>query len=237
MRKVLFCFVLVFAGVFAFSQEIKDANAEKRNISGFHGVEVSTGIKLLLTKGNTEEVVVSADKTEYRDKIVTEVVNGILKIHYENKLRSINLRNETKNLRAYVSYKELDKLDINTGAEIELNTILSASSLDLRATTGGLFKGEINTNSLKVDQSTGSKITITGKTEKLEAEGSTGSKLEGEDLKTSSCDVTVSTGAKVTITADKDLKVKAGTGGIVKYKGNASVSEIRTNTGGSVTKI
>ena len=237
MRKIVLSLLLLSFAAFAFGQEIKDANAEKRNVSGFHGIEVATGIKLLLTKGNTEEVVVSADKTEYRDKIVTEVINGILKIHYETKLGSINRRNETKDLRAYVSYKQIDKLEITTGAEVELKTLLSSPSFDLRASTGGLFKGEINTSSLKVDQSTGSKITLSGKAENLEAEGSTGSKLEGEELKTTNCSVSVSTGARVTITAEKDLKVKAGTGGIVKYKGNASVTEVKTNTGGTVSKI
>ena len=36
----------------------------------------ATGIKLMLSEGNTEEVAVSADKPEYRDKIVTKVENG-----------------------------------------------------------------------------------------------------------------------------------------------------------------
>jgi hypothetical protein len=237
MRKTVLCLAQVLLGAFVFAQEIKDPNAEKRNVSAFHGIEVATGIKLLLTKGTTEEVVVSADKTEFRDKIVTEVENGILKIHYETKLGSINRRSEPKNLRAYVSYKQLDKLDMNTGAEVDLKDILTTPSLDLRATTGALFNGEINTNSLKVDMSTGARINISGKAEKMEADGSTGSKMEGEDLKTSNCYINLSTGAKVTITAEKDLKVRAGTGGVVKYKGNASISEIKTSTGGEVSKI
>jgi hypothetical protein len=52
-----------------------------------------------------------------------------------------------------------------------------------------------------------------------------------------SCNAKASTGAGISITAQKELSVKANTGGFVKYKGEASVKEIRTNTGGSVTKI
>ena len=59
----------------------------------------------------------------------------------------------------------------------------------------------------------------------------------GEELSTTSCIVLVSTGATVLVKAEKELQVKANTGGNVKYKGNATISEIKTHTGGSVTKI
>ena len=59
----------------------------------------------------------------------------------------------------------------------------------------------------------------------------------GEDLATNTSDVHVNTGARVTVNAEKELQVKASTGGIVKYKGNAGVKEIKTNTGGTVSKI
>jgi hypothetical protein len=237
MRKFFLAFLFIAFNSLVFGQTINDSNVEKRSVNGFHGIEVGTGIKLMLTKGNSEEVAVSASSTEYRDKIVTEVVNGVLKIHYETKLGAINKRDENKELKAYVSYKQLDMLNANTGAEVELQSVLSASSFDLKVTTGAVLKGAINAGSLKVEQSTGSKITMTGTAEKIEIEGSTGSKFEGEELKTTTCNVSVSTGAKVTISAEKDLQVKASTGGIVKYKGNASISEVKTNTGGSVSKI
>jgi hypothetical protein len=36
---------------------------------------------------------------------------------------------------------------------------------------------------------------------------------------------------------EKELNVKANTGGYVKYKGNAGIREVKTNTGGTVSKI
>jgi len=39
------------------------------------------------------------------------------------------------------------------------------------------------------------------------------------------------------VNAEKELKVRANTGGSVKYRGNASIREIKTKTGGSVHKI
>ena len=239
MRKI-FLSILIMA-VFnsaAFSQKtINDPNVEKRNVSGFHGIDVATGIKLILTEGSIEDVAVSASKTEYRDKIVTEVKNGILKIYYETKLGAVNKRRESKDLKAYVSYKSLDKLDVTSGAEVEINGVLTSNSFDLQANTGGLVNGEINITTLKVNQNTGSKITLSGKVDNLEVEGDTGSKFLGENLKTTDCSAVASTGARIYITVQKELSAKANTGGNIKYRGEGSIREIKVNTGGSVSKI
>jgi len=239
MKKAFLSFLLL-AGLVttSFAQKtINDANAEKRNVSGFHGIDVATGIELTLTKGATEEVAVSASEIEFRDKIVTEVVNGILKIHYETKTGAINRKKEDKHLKAYVSYRSLDKLIVTTGAEVNIDGVLEATTLELKANTGGLVKGEVNVSTLDVNQDTGSKITLSGKVDRLEAEGSTGSKFMGENLNTNTCSADMGTGAGIYISVDKELNVKANTGGYVKYKGNAGIREIKTNTGGTVSKI
>jgi hypothetical protein len=239
MKKSLLLLSL-FVGLVSTSfaqRTVKDDNAEKRTVGGFHGIDVATGIELTLTKGTTEEVVVSASAIEFRDKIVTEVINGILKIHYETKTGAINKKNESKHLRAYVSYKSLDLLHVTTGAEANVDGVLEASAFELKANTGGQVNAEINIGTLSVDQNTGSKITLTGKVDKLEAEGDTGSKFMGENLATNTCFVKMSTGAGIHISVEKELNVKADTGGYVKYKGNAGIREIKTNTGGSVSKI
>jgi hypothetical protein len=239
MMKIFLSFLL-FTGLITTSvaqRVITDANVEKRAVGSFHGVNVATGIELTLTKGETEEVAVSASETQFRDKIITEVVNGVLKIYYETKTGAINRKNESKRLKAYVSYKSLDLLYVTTGAEVKIEGMLEATSLELKANTGGLLKGEIKIGALNVDQNTGSKITLSGTVDILEAEGDTGSKFMGEDLITNTCIVNMSTGAGIHISVEKELNVRADTGGYIKYKGNAGIREIKTNTGGSVSKI
>jgi len=238
--KKTFLFLSLFVGLIttSFSQKtISDANAEKRTVGSFHGIDVATGIELTLTKGTTEEVAVSASETEFRDKIVTEVVNGILKIHYETKTGAINKKNESKHLKAYVSYTSLNLLHVTTGAEANIDGVLEATTFELKANTGGLVKAEISIGTLNVDQNTGSKITLTGKVDILDAKGDTGSKFMGENLTTNTCVVKMSTGAGIYISVEKELNVKADTGGYIKYKGNAGIREIKTNTGGTVSKI
>lgn len=240
MKKRFLSFLLLIiassSGLFA-QKTFNDANAVKRDVSSFHGIHVSTGIELILTHGDKEEVAVSASTADYRDKIVTKVENGILKIYYENKKLSISSKKVKKSLKAYVSYKDLDQLDANTGAQVKIDGTLKAASFKMNVNTGAVVNGLVDFESLEVNQNTGSIVTLTGNAGKIDADGDTGSMFKGIDLKTENCNVKVSTGAGIYITVQKELMVKANTGGFVKYKGDAGIREIKTNTGGSVHKI
>jgi hypothetical protein len=238
MKKYLFALIAILSVTAMQAQMlVNDANVEKRAVTGFHGIEVSTGITLILTAGTAEEVAVSASKTEFRDRIITSVENGILKIRYENKLKSIDNRKEKKELRAYVSYINLDRLDANTGAEVEIEGALKANLLAMNVNTGAIVKGKIDIKQLEIDQTTGSIVTLTGEATSVKADGTTGSIFKGTDLRSDNCQASTTTGAGIYITVDKELSVKANTGGFVKYKGNAGVREIKTHTGGSVSRI
>ena len=237
MKQFIAILLFIGAGLGLSAQTINDQHAEKRQVGNFHGIDVGTGIELLLTQGNTEDVAVSAATPEFRDRIITRVENGILKIHYETKTGAINKTRENKDLKAYVSFKSLDRLHASTGAEVTISGVLQSTTLDMQANTGATINGKVDLGSLKLEQNTGSKVTLTGKTGQVDAEGSTGSKFTGEDMTTTSCKVQVSTGARFTIHASKELEAKASTGAIVRYKGEAGIKSVKANTGGTVTRI
>ena len=238
MKKIIVASFLIMLAVSVAAQKtFNGENAQKRNVSSFHGINVATGIELVMVQGNSEEVAVSAATPEFRDKIVTKVENGILRIYYEDKLKARNTRKVKKELKAWVSYKSIDELNATTGAHVTIEDILKSSSLKMKVNTGAQVTGKVSTGSLSISQSTGSIARLSGDAQKLEADGSTGSLFKGEDLRSEVCDVKVSTGAGITITADKELYAKANTGGSVKYKGDASVREIKKGTGGNVSKM
>jgi len=238
MKKLLSLVILLsFATLVQAQKIINDPNVVKRTVGSFHGINVGTGIKLVMSEGAAEEVAVSSNKPEYRDKIVTEVENGILKIYYENKLKAINTAKEKKELRAYVTYKSLDELNANTGAIVQVEGILRAGSFKLKANTGSIVKGAVDVDVLSVDANTGAVVTLAGEAGKFSFDGDLGAVFNGAELKTNSCEVSASTGSGVYITVQKELSVKASTGGFVKYKGNADTKNIKTSTGASVSKL
>lgn len=238
MKKIILFFLLIGSvGNLLAQKVIDDANAEKRSVGSFHGISVATGIKLILTEGATEEVAVSANKIEYRDKIVTEVEKGILKIYYENKLGAINTKKEKKELKAYVSYKTLDELNANTGAQVQVEGTIKGTSLKMKVNTGAIVNGDVNVDALEVNENTGAVVSLSGEAGSFNFDGDLGSEFKGSDLKTTNCTASASTGTSVSITVQKELYAKANTGGSVKYKGDANVMTIKTGTGGSVSKM
>jgi hypothetical protein len=237
MKKIFFLFLT--AGLILKSQAqttFNDLNAEKRTVGSFHGVEVSTGIALYLGEGQSEDVAVSASTPEFRNKIITKVEDGILKIYYENK-NAFNTKRVNKELKAYVSYKTLDKLEATTGADIHFTGALNVPVISMTASTGGNIQGEIKSDRLSIHQSTGSNIQLNGSVQTMDAEGSTGSHFRGQELKAASCKANVSTGAHIELNAEKELTVTASTGGVIRYKGEAGAKSISKSTGGKIVKI
>ena len=121
MKKLVLSFlVIALTGSVALAQKnIINPNVEKRTVSSFHGIEIATGIELTLTEGNAEEVVVSAATTEFRDKIITKVENGVLIIRFDDDKKFWKGWNGDKTkLKAYISVKKLDKLDVSGACDV-----------------------------------------------------------------------------------------------------------------------
>src|ERR1700722_14318728 len=110
MKKIVLSVVLILAGVLTFAQGTKvinDKNAVKRSVQGFHGVVISSGIDLYLNQGGEEAVAISSSDPEVRDKIITEVQNGVLHIYIDNKGFGFHWNLNDKKLKAYVSCRVL----------------------------------------------------------------------------------------------------------------------------------
>src|SRR5580700_1055129 len=112
MKNLALLTVSLLAGLVVFAQNpkiINDPNAQKRSVADFHGIRVSGGIELFLTQGDEEAVAVSANDPELRDRLRTEVTDGILHIYLEDHGWHWSWNGSVK-LRAYVSCKVLDQL-------------------------------------------------------------------------------------------------------------------------------
>lgn len=223
----------------AFAQNnpsLPDNNAVKRELGGsFTAISVSDGIDLYLTQGNEESLAVSASDEKYLERFVTKVENGTLKLYYDAKGVDLGI-NGKKKLKAFVSFKTLEKLNASGGADVEALTVIDAAALSMKFTSGSHFSGKVNSKELAVDQSSGSGITISGKSDKINVECSSGSIFKGFELAVDFCNAKASSGAGVHITINKELSAKANSGGGIRYKGTALIRDINVNSGGVVKK-
>lgn len=237
--KKLFLSLVTLITVAAFAQDktvIADANAQKRTLNAsFTGINVSDGVDLYLTQGSEESVAVSASEEKYMERFKTEVENGILKIYFDNK--GLNWAvNDKRKLKAYVSFKTLEKLHASGGADVKMQGGLDANNLDIKFTSGSAFNGKLIAKELTVEQNSGSAINISGTADKIKIDISSGAVFKGYDLAVEYCDAKASSGGGIRITINKELSAKATSGGGVKYKGDGVIKEINVNSGGSVKK-
>jgi hypothetical protein len=238
MKKLLFS-LITLVSLSAFAQDtqvINDANASKRSLSGsFTAISVSSGIDLYLSQGNEETLAVSASEQKHLDRLITEVVDGTLKIYYDNK--GVSWKSENRKLKAYVSFKTLQKLNVSAGSDAVVNGGINADNFDLNVNSGANFKGAVTAKTLTVDVNSGASITISGKSDKLKVDVSSGADFKGYDLVTDYCDASASSGAGVHVTINKELSAKVSSGGDIHYKGTALIRDIKTSSGGTVKKV
>ncbi len=236
MKKLGILLMFAFSASVALAQvQIKDANAQNRNITGFHGIDVASGIDVLLTQGNSEGVAVSASDPRHLERIRTEVKNGVLHIYYDNSSKDW-FNNGNRKLKAYVSIKNIDVLHASSGAQVNVEGAVKSNKLDVEVSSGALIKGEFQVENMDVEQSSGSIARISGNVAALKVEGNSGSIFDGYDLETSTCDAETSSGSIVRVTVNKELSVDASSGGKISYKGTGVIKNINTSSGGNVSR-
>jgi hypothetical protein len=143
---------------------INDANAVPRNVTSFHAIEIGTGIDLYLNQGSDEAVAVSASKPEYRDKIITEVKNGVLKIYYDHDY--LHWGGGDRKMKAYVSFKTLDDLHAGGGSDVYTDGSIKSNNLSVGLSGGSDFHGSNNATDIRISAgSGGSDIEITANKE------------------------------------------------------------------------
>ena len=137
--KHLFIFLISFISITTYAQE---TTPEKRDLSGsFQSLNVSDGIEVILTQGDDETLTISAADEKYLERFKSEVEDGTLKLYYDSK--GINwLGSEKRKLKAFLTFKTLEKLNISSGASVTTKNIIAVKDLDCSITSGAHFQGQ-----------------------------------------------------------------------------------------------
>jgi hypothetical protein len=215
-KTILILIAIVFTIANGYAQtEVNESNSQKRNIGSFNSISVSSGIEVIITQGDKEELAVTVGDLSYLNQVKTTVSNGVLTISRDVEWKFWNTW-KNWSVRVYVSYINVDKLTASSGAMLK-GTGLSLSSLTARA-------------------SSGAQIQISGKADFLDVDASSGSSFRGNDFSVTKCKAEVSSGAGIQVNVDKELSAEASSGGYIKYKGNGSIRDINISSGGSVKR-
>jgi hypothetical protein len=235
--KMLIFFILgisLVGSAFGQNSVINDPNAEVRNVRNFHAIAVSNAIDLYLSQSDSEAVAVSAKEIKYRDRIQTKVEDGVLKIMLDKEGWMWSGGN--RKLKAYVSFKKLDKLGASGASDVYVNGVITGDHLDLHLSGASDFKGAVQLHELSIDQSGASDITINGSVAKLTLEASGASDTKGFELVTDNCSIHASGASDISITVNKELNAHASGASSINYKGEGVIRDLHSSGASSVSK-
>jgi len=238
MKKfsVLLMFVLVSAILFA-QKTINDPNAEPRSVGSFHAIRVSNAFEVYINQGNEDAVAISASSDEFKSKIITKVENGVLIIKFDEDKKFWKGWNNSKHrLKAYVSIKKIDGLDVSGACNVFFEDGLSAEGLSIDLSGASDIKGKIEAKTLKFDISGASSASISGNAATLDIDASGASDFKGYDLVSNYCDAKASGASSVSITVNKELNANASGASSVRFKGEGLIRDIKTSGASNVTR-
>lgn len=226
-------------------------NGEARNVGEFSGINVSTGVNVVFKQESptSVKVIADADKLQY---IITKVENGVLKVYVDNK-GTKNLR--FKNLSVNISSPRMDNINASSGANFSVVNSIKENDLVIDASSGANVKGDFKiSNTVDVEISSGSNIragmtagtlvvkassgsngAIEGKADSGIIDISSGALLKADDMRLDHLEATATSGGNLSVNVSAKLKVKASSGGLVRYKGRPEIeSNISKTSGGSL---
>jgi hypothetical protein len=142
------------------------------------------------------------------------------------------------NIHFEISVPELHHIEVRNGADVNVSKDFSLPSLiALKAMSGGqLFIEGIKSPWVKASISQGGEIQLSGTTSLAEFNVTTGGTISAEYLEAEKVNATVSLGGEILCFANEILHAEVKSGGTIRYRGDAQVSE-KIIIGGTIEKL
>lgn len=235
MKRILMLFIAIAAvAPMVFGQAtIKDANAQVREAKNFTVIRLSSAFDVYLTQSNEESVAVSASETKYLEDIKVEVKNGVLEIGYKPKAK---WSSGNRKLKAYISFKTLDKLDVSGACDVDIVGTWKAEGARIELSGASDFTGKLDVQKLSVHISGASDAKVSGSASQIDIDASGASSFKGFDLTADYCNAEASGASDIRVMVNKELSVKASGASDIRYKGTGLIRDLKTSGASSIKK-
>ena len=208
---------------------------EMRPVPAFTAIEVSSGVELNLTSGPAQRVQAEADDSEALEKVKTEVVDGVLKVTYDQSWSWWG-KKSNKHPKVNVTAAGLTGLEASSGSSVKVAGTYSTTSMKLGVSSGASMRATFQANVLDMKLSSGASAHLSGRAQRFSATASSGATLNAQDLTATACEASASSGASMRVGVRSSLVAQASSGGSVRYEGSPEVRK-QTSSGGSVTAM
>jgi len=203
---------------------------ETRDISGFTGIHLSSGIDVLLSQGDEFNVVVEADENllEY---IETELKGDVLEVGTDR----VNIRKATRK-RVHVTLPVLEQVKISSAGDCDGQTPFTCEDLEISVSSAGDLSLEVEADRIELDISSSGDVKLAGEAAILNASLSSAGDLHAFDLIAEEVDVDVSSAGDARVHATKEISMSATSAGDIHYMGDAEVTRKHKSSAGDIIK-
>jgi hypothetical protein len=202
---------------------------DSRDISGFTGVQVSSGIDVYLSQGNSFEVKVEADEN-LQEVILTEMNGNMLVVKTER----VNIRS-AKSKKVHVTLPELTALKISSAGDLVGQTQFSCEDLRISVSSAGDLSIEVEAIQIDLDISSSGDANISGTADEFNVSLSSAGDLNAFDLIARKVDVDVSSAGDARVHATEEISMRASSAGNIYYKGDARVMHSHSSSAGNIS--
>lgn len=202
---------------------------ENRNIEGFSGIRVSSGIDVFVRQGSSESVKVEADEN-LLEVIETELRDDMLHVFSE-----VNIR-RAKSKKVFITIRELEKIKITSAGDVIGEGRFKCDELQISITSAGDLDLEVEADEIDISLSSSGDAKLVGRTGFLRASLSSAGDLNAFGLEAAKCRITASSAGNARVWVTKELDASASSAGDIYYRGEPEERDISSSSAGGVHK-
>lgn len=230
MKLVLTAFLSAL--IFCSCESITGSNnitTQTKNVDNFEGVS-SGSIDIEISNAESQSVKVEADDN-ILPYIITEVEDGILKVHYKP-----NTSFSNTHVKVYVSAPVFNQLIVSGSGTINSkDTIKSDGQTELKVSGSGDINLALDAPKVSANIGGSGTITLEGRTKDFNCAVGGSGDIKCSKLLSENTSITVSGSGTAHVFASVHLMAKVSGSGDIYYSGNPSSPEIHTSGSGSIS--
>ena len=207
-------------------------DTQDRHLSGFHAIDVSGSFDVYITQGSSESVRVEAP-SDMMTHIVTEVQDGVLKIHNQHESGwNWGGWGNHKKIAVYVTATSLNQLGVTGSGDAYFKDGLTGNEIKIRVSGSGDVYGKIEVKTLECSISGSGDIKLSGHAESSNVSVSGSGDYEAKGLATVNTAVHVSGSGDAGVNVSTNLQASVSGSGDVSYTGGAkNVAKSKSGSG------
>ncbi len=203
---------------------------EERDVKGFTGIHVSSGIDVYLSEGDRFEVRVEADEN-LLEVIRTELSGDILEVGTDR----VNIRS-AESKKVHVTLPQLEALKISSAGDCVGQTPFHCEDRRISISSAGDLSIEVEADRINLDISSSGDARIKGSANSLDASLSSAGDLDAWDLEAKVVEVSASSAGDARVFATEEISMNASSAGNIYYRGDARVVHSSSSSAGDIVK-